>query len=301
MDWTQRDRARYRDLARKERNVSEPDQPTKGAEAWKCCGCGRVISDDFVKRCDCWTRVAFCGKEQKWLRAQPASGLAEDAGRIVEALHLYEAFKYISNDKLADVIPLAGSLAGKIEAMEARLAEQVSVTVTMTDERNDALARLATVTKERDQARNALLLHAGDTMSLSNEIDTMSLSAEEDIRILQSDLDEARKKIEVMEREREELRECLDASRRFAIIHGKLQRKEATEAAEAQLSAFKAENADLKTSVIAFLAPWAVEYQADFGLDGLHPTHYDILEKCGARMVDFDRASLVVPSVGKTP
>jgi hypothetical protein len=119
--------------------VSEPDQPTKDAEAWKCCGCGRVISDDFVKRCDCWTRVAFCGKEQKWLRAQPASGLA-------------------------DVIPLAGSLAGKIEAMEARLAEQVSVTVTMTDERNDALARLATVTKERDQARNALLLHAGDTI-----------------------------------------------------------------------------------------------------------------------------------------
>ena len=57
--------------------MSEPDQPTKDAEAWKCCGCGRVISDDFVKRCDCWTRVAFCGKEQKWLRAQPASGLAD--------------------------------------------------------------------------------------------------------------------------------------------------------------------------------------------------------------------------------
>ena len=113
--------------------------------------------------------------------------------------------------------------------------------------------------------------------------------------------DEARKKIEVMEREREELRECLDSSRRFAIIHGKLQRKEATEAAEAQLSALKAENADLKTTVIAFCAPWAVEYAKDHGLDGLHPTHYDILEKCGARMVDFDRASLVVPSVGKTP
>jgi len=53
------------------------DEPTKGAKAWKCCGCGRIISDDFVKRCDCATRVAFRGNEHKWLRAQPASGLAD--------------------------------------------------------------------------------------------------------------------------------------------------------------------------------------------------------------------------------
>jgi hypothetical protein len=55
-----------------------------------------------------------------------------------------------------------------------------------------------------------------------------------------------------------------------------------------------AENTDLKQSVIAFCAPWAVTYARDGGLpDGhLHPGHYDILEKCGARMVDFTRASL---------
>lgn len=57
------------------------------------------------------------------------------------------------------------------------------------------------------------------------------------------------------------------------------------------------EIADLKQSVIAFCAPWAVTYARDFGLpkDHLHPVHYDILAKCGARMDAFTRASLPTP------
>lgn len=51
------------------------------------------------------------------------------------------------------------------------------------------------------------------------------------------------------------------------------------------------EIADLRTSVIAFGGPWAVEHARDLGLpDGhLHPTHYDILARAGARMDDFVR------------
>ena len=50
----------------------------------------------------------------------------------------------------------------------------------------------------------------------------------------------------------------------------------------------------LEQDVIAFCAPWAVRYARDHGLpDGhLHPTHYDILERAGARMDDFTRAAL---------
>jgi hypothetical protein len=56
----------------------------------------------------------------------------------------------------------------------------------------------------------------------------------------------------------------------------------------------RAEIADLKTSVVAFCAPWAAQYAEMFGLPAghLHPTHYDILAKCGARMDDFTRADL---------
>ena len=58
-----------------------------------------------------------------------------------------------------------------------------------------------------------------------------------------------------------------------------------------QIERLRAENEDLKTSVIAFCGPWAARYASEWGLpEGtLHPTHYDILEKCGARMVDFVR------------
>ena len=62
--------------------------------------------------------------------------------------------------------------------------------------------------------------------------------------------------------------------------------------AAARIEALEAENADLKTSVVAFCAPWAVEYAKAHGLpDGhLAPTHYDILAKAGARMDSFTRA-----------
>jgi hypothetical protein len=52
-----------------------------------------------------------------------------------------------------------------------------------------------------------------------------------------------------------------------------------------------AEIASLKISVVAFLAPWAVNYAKDHSIDGLHPVHYDMLAQCGARMDDFRRAA----------
>ena len=54
----------------------------------------------------------------------------------------------------------------------------------------------------------------------------------------------------------------------------------------------EAEIADLKLSVVAFAGIRAVEYAKLHGLpkDTLHPTHYDLLEKCGARLDDFARA-----------
>lgn len=66
---------------------------------------------------------------------------------------------------------------------------------------------------------------------------------------------------------------------------------------EAENKRMRAENKDLKSSVIAFGGPWAVEYAKSFGLaEGeLHPTHYDILANAGARMDDFRRAALSNP------
>jgi hypothetical protein len=51
---------------------------------------------------------------------------------------------------------------------------------------------------------------------------------------------------------------------------------------------------ELRRDVIAFCAPWAASYGRDHGLpDGhLHPTHYDILARCGARMDSFTRSEL---------
>lgn len=43
--------------------------------------------------------------------------------------------------------------------------------------------------------------------------------------------------------------------------------------------------------LVAFVAIWAVQYQKDYGLDGLHPTHYDLIEKYGGRMDSFTRAT----------
>lgn len=62
--------------------------------------------------------------------------------------------------------------------------------------------------------------------------------------------------------------------------------------ADARVKQLEAENADLKQSVIAFVGPWAAKYARLHGLpDGhLHPTHFDLLAKCGARMDEFTRA-----------
>lgn len=43
--------------------------------------------------------------------------------------------------------------------------------------------------------------------------------------------------------------------------------------------------------LVAFLAMYAVDYQKFFKLDGLHPEHYDMMKKYGARMDDFKRAT----------
>ena len=43
--------------------------------------------------------------------------------------------------------------------------------------------------------------------------------------------------------------------------------------------------------LVAFLAMWAVDYQKAFKLNGLHPTHYDLMKKYGARMDSFKRAT----------
>lgn len=72
--------------------------------------------------------------------------------------------------------------------------------------------------------------------------------------------------------------------------------EDASKAAELALEVKRltAENADLKNSVVAFCAPWAVRYADDHGMpEGhLHPTHYDILANAGARMAHFTRAAL---------
>jgi hypothetical protein len=49
---------------------------------------------------------------------------------------------------------------------------------------------------------------------------------------------------------------------------------------------------DLKMSVVAFAAPSMVQWARDMGLPEKHlyPEHYDLLERCGARMVDFTRS-----------
>lgn len=43
--------------------------------------------------------------------------------------------------------------------------------------------------------------------------------------------------------------------------------------------------------LVPFLAVHADRYQRDYGLNGLHPVHYDLMEKHGARMDSFTRAT----------
>lgn len=47
--------------------------------------------------------------------------------------------------------------------------------------------------------------------------------------------------------------------------------------------------------LVGFLAIWAIQYQKDYGLNGLHPTHYDLMKKHGARMASFSRATNAAP------
>ena len=48
----------------------------------------------------------------------------------------------------------------------------------------------------------------------------------------------------------------------------------------------------LTHELVPFLAIHAVRYAEDHGLDGLHPAHYDLLVKYGARMDSFKRAEI---------
>ncbi len=43
--------------------------------------------------------------------------------------------------------------------------------------------------------------------------------------------------------------------------------------------------------LVPFLAMFAADYQRHFQLNGLHPRHYDLMKKYGARMDDFKRAT----------
>jgi hypothetical protein len=43
--------------------------------------------------------------------------------------------------------------------------------------------------------------------------------------------------------------------------------------------------------LVAFLAMWAVDYQKFYKLNGLHPKHYDLMKKYGARMDSFKSAT----------
>lgn len=88
-------------------------------------------------------------------------------------------------------------------------------------------------------------------------------------------------------------RRALDNARRFFEGEYTIADDGAEQSATArEIAALVEERNDLRSSVIAFCAPWAVKYAKMHGLpDGtLFPTHYDLLAKCGARMVDFKRA-----------
>ncbi|MBX9697889.1 MAG: hypothetical protein K2X74_00575 [Acetobacteraceae bacterium] len=60
---------------------------------------------------------------------------------------------------------------------------------------------------------------------------------------------------------------------------------------------------DLRSSVVAFGAPWAVQWARDHGLPDRHidPTHYDILARAGARMTNFVRADVFTTTGQRRP
>lgn len=66
------------------------------------------------------------------------------------------------------------------------------------------------------------------------------------------------------------------------------------DARDAEIARLREEVADLRASVIAFGAPAMVNYARERGWPNGHlfPTHYDILERSGARMASFTRIVL---------
>lgn len=108
---------------------------------------------------------------------------------------------------------------------------------------------------------------------------------------------------ERLERERDEARASVATCQAFVAARGTnrdyqearaVKAEAERDAANAARLAAEGEIADLKLSVIAFAAPHAVCWSAERGFPPghLHPTHYDILAKAGARMDSFTRATL---------
>lgn len=70
---------------------------------------------------------------------------------------------------------------------------------------------------------------------------------------------------------------------------------------KARIAELEDELAEARLSVIAFAGPAAQSYARERGYPPgmLHPIHYDILAKAGARMVDLRRAPEAVPPRAK--
>lgn len=65
-------------------------------------------------------------------------------------------------------------------------------------------------------------------------------------------------------------------------------------AAANAIEALEKERDEARALLIAFCGPHAATYAREFGFapGELHPVHYDILERAGARMDDFRRADI---------
>lgn len=87
---------------------------------------------------------------------------------------------------------------------------------------------------------------------------------------------------------KERLRRSADDAERGAVWSEPLLWREAADLIEAQEKEIERLTAD----VIAFGALWATQHARSLGLpEGhLHPKHYDLLQKAGARMKSFVRA-----------
>ena len=88
--------------------------------------------------------------------------------------------------------------------------------------------------------------------------------------------------------------DAVDAAYQALLDHPGCFKAAFSAAIAAALPALHARIAELKQSVTAFCGPHAVNYAREHGLPDrhLHPTHYDLLRDCGARMDDFVRADI---------